>query len=297
MNADTQGDFCLRPTGNYFDLVQGERYHLQPITFHEFLTKPAALFMFEETFMQIPGYVPEAAELMLVEEHARQYIVSYIMDAFEPLLLGMQDYERWGQLFEQKCASLCPSLWAQINMIDNMLAKDLEMDENTSTNTTQGNAQRLGGQQVTTEQTGTSDTTGSSKTKQDVDNTQDTDSYTREATATVVRAEGQLNNDLEYNWDDAADNIREARNRAGDTNQHMESETETASHTEQQNSSTSVTSMNNMSDQNTSENKNVSQLTNKQFMQERRWAIETAQLLQPLEWFRSQLRPMFYMLY
>lgn len=41
----------------------------------------------------------------------------------------------------------------------------------------------------------------------------------------------------------------------------------------------------------------VQDVTNKQFMQEKQWAISTAQQLLPLTWLRQALRPMFYMLY
>ncbi|MCL2517611.1 MAG: hypothetical protein FWF15_03510 [Oscillospiraceae bacterium] len=299
--AEKQGDFALRRTGNYFDLIEGRQYHLQPITFYEFLSKPEALFMYDTTFFQIPGYVQKGAELREIEEDCRQFVVNYIMEQFEHKLLGMQDYLRWGKLFKNRCDAVALAFWAQVNMHDLMFAKDLEMDENDFERTNTGKNARLGSQIVTTDQTGESATIGKSKTKsaQDSINTQDTDAYSREANATVVRAEDQLTADINYNWQDAADNVREMRNRAGDTSQHIEteSETENESQTNTNSHTVSTSTMDNSSDESGGKSNEHQNLTNKQFMQEKQWAINTARELLPLEWLRVQLAPMFYMLY
>lgn len=297
MRAELQGDFVLRRTENFFDQVIGNSYHLQPITFHEFLSKPESLFMYDNSFMQIPGYIQKSAEIDEIEEDARQYVAQFIMDEFEHKILGMQDYVRWATLFEHKCAAITPSFWAQVNMHDLMLAKELEMDENNSTRTNTGNAMRLGGQTTTTDQSSNSKTQGITSTNQDITNSQTTDGTTREATATVVRAGDQISDGLNYNWNDAADNIHEVRNRAGDTNQHLESSIDSNQETETASNSVSTVSMNNMSDETTTTGIDKTEYTNKMFMQEKQWAINTAQLLMPLEWLKQQLRPMFYMIY
>ena len=297
MRAEKQGDFALRRTNNYFDLVDGNHYHLTPITFHEFLTKPESLFIYDDDFMQVPGYIQRSADIAPIEEGARQFVVGYIMDEFSHNLLGMQDYLRWADLFRNLCASITPAFWSQVNMHDLMLAHELEMDANTISRTNTGNASRVGGQTTTTEQAAKSATTGRTSTVQDVDNMQSTDTSSREANATVVRAADQLSNDIDYNWSDAADNVREVRSRAGDAKQHMESATDSESSTASQSNSVSTSSMNNSADQNTNTGVENQELTNKMFMQERQWAIDTARQLLPLQWLRQQLRPMFYLLY
>ena len=298
MGANTQNDYALRKTGNYLDLIEGAGYHSQPLTFHEFLSKPESLFMYDETFMQNPGYVQDEATLMYeVEEDARQYVAEYIMNEFEHNLLGMQDYVRWAKLFEHRCAEITPAFWAQVNMHDTLYAHELRRDENVYNRTNTGNASRLGGQTVTTDQTGSSTTTGSTSTVQDVDNTQSTDSSNREGAATVIRAENQLSDDLNYNWSDAADSVRESRSRAGDTNQHMESKTDSESNTESQSRSVSTTFMDNSNDSTTATGKDMNDLTNKQYQLDRQMAINTARSLLPLTWLREQLRPLFYMIY
>lgn len=297
MIPDKQGDYALRYTGNYFDLIEGDGYHSQPLTFHEFLSKPESLFMYDDTFMQIPGYIQKGAEIDDIEEAARQYVVNYIMDEFEHNLLGMQDYVRWSRLFEHRCAELTASFWAQVNMHDLMYAKDLEMDENTYTRTNTGNASRLGTQTTTTDATGKSTTSGDTTTSQDITNTQSTDSSTREANASVVRASDQISDDIDYNWSDAADNVHEVRSRAGDSLQHMDSTTNSESTTESESHSVSVSATDNSAEQNTAKGIEDNLLTNKMFMQEKQWAINTARDLFPLAWLRQALRPMFYMIY
>lgn len=297
MKAKKQNDYALRHTGNYFDLVEGPGYHLQPLTFHEFLSKPESFFMYDEAFMQIPGYIQQGALVAPIEESARQYVVQYIMDEFEHNLLGMQDYVRWAKLFRNRCASLTPAFWAQVNMHDLMMAHELEMDQNTVTRTNTGNAARLGTQTTITDQTASSSTSGHTASTQDIGNTQDSDSYSREANASVVRAGDQLTDDLDYNWSDAADNIHEVRSRAGDTTQRMESTTDSESTTQSQAHSVATSSTDNTSEENTARGNEVQDMTNKQFMQEKQWAIETARHLLPLEWLRQALRPMFYLIY
>ncbi len=297
MRAEKQSNYALRNTGNYFDLIEGNNYHLQPISFHEFLSKPESLFMYEETFMQIPGYIQAGADLGEIEESARQWVVNYIMNEFEHNLLGMQDYVRWATLFEHKCASLAPAFWAQVNMHDVMFAFELETDQNAFSRENTGNTSRLGTQTSTTDQQANSKTTGKTKSSQDTGNTQTTDTSTREATASVIHAEDQLTEDIDYNWSDAADNVHEIRSRNGDTKQHSESETESESETNSTSHSVSAHDTTNSMEENVIRSNETQDLTNKQFIQERQWAIATAQQLIPLEWLRQNLRPMFYLLY
>lgn len=297
MDANRQGEYALRRTGNYFDQTEGSAYHLQPLTFVEFLSKPESLFMYDSTFMQIPGYVQQIAEIKPIEEEARQYVVDYIMEEFEHNLLGMQDYVRWAKLFEHRCAALTPSFWAQVNMHDLMLAKDLEMDDNTISRTNKGNAARLGSQTTTTKQEGETETKGKTSTSQDITNTQITDSSSQEANATVIRSDGQLSENIDYDWSDAADNVRGVRSRAGDTVQHMDSETNNESLTASNSNSVSSSIIDNTSEENTATSNDVMSMTNKMYMQEKQWAINTARDLMPLEWLRIQLRPMFNMIY
>lgn len=297
MNGERQSDYALRRTGNYFDLIEGNGYHAQPVTFTEFLSKPESLFMYDTTFMQIPGYIQQSAEIAPVEEDARQYVVDYIMKEFGHNLLGMQDYVRWATLFEHRCATLTAPFWAQVNMHDIMLARELEMDDNTITRTNIGNAARLGQQTTTTDQSGASETSGKTSTAQDVKNAQTTDGSNREANVTVVRANDQLTDDINYDWSEAADNVHEVRSRAGDTSQHMDSETNSESKTTSNSHSASVSSTDNNSEESKTTGNDVMSMTNKMYMQEKQWAINTARDLLPLEWLRRQLRPLFYMIY
>jgi hypothetical protein len=292
-----QGDFALRYTGNYLDKKFGWGEHSTPLTFNEFLSKPEAVFMYEPEFFQIPGYVQQSAEIDPIEETARQFVVDYIMNEFELNILSMQDYVRWAVLFEHKCADICQSFWAQVNMINLMHAKDLEMDEQRGSISNTGNTNRLGGTTTTTDQNSESNTVGKVTSSQDTTNTQDQDSSTREATATVVRAEGQLTDEIKYPWSDSADNVHEVRSNVGSTKQHVEGETNSESTTNATAHSVSTVSMNNSNDQITNTTNSTNDYTNKQFMQERQWAIETARGLLPLTWLRAQLRPMFDMIY
>lgn len=297
MLNNKQSDYHLRYTGNYFDNIHGIGYHSQPLTFHEFLEKPEALFVYESEFMQIPGYIQQAQEILPIEEQARQFVTSYLMDEFDALFLGMQDYVRWSKLFEHRCAELAPSFWSQVNMIDLMIAKDLEMDDNTITRTQQGNATNLGGSTAETVAASTTDASGQVKTVQDIDNTQSTDSSTREANASVVRATDQLTDEIDYQWSDAADNVHEIRTRAGDQNQHTESQVDSTNTSSTNSNSTTTNMMNNAQQTNQSTSNDIMSMTNKMFMQERQWAIDTARLLTPLTWLRNALRPMFYLIY
>lgn len=297
MDANRQGDYALRRTGNYFDQIEGTGYHLQPLTFHEFLQKPESNFMYDTTFFQIPGYIQQTAQIAPIEEEARQYVVNYIMEEFAHNLLGMQDYVRWARIFEHRCAGITPSFWAQVNMHDLMMARDLEMDDNTVTRTNTGNATRLGTQTTTAEQSGESETAGKTTTKQSVTNAQTTDASTREANATVVRAADELTSEIRYDWSDAADNVHEVRSRAGDTEQHMDSETNSESKTLSSSHSVTTSRMDNNAEESTATSRDVMSMTNKMYMQEKQWAIQTARDLFPLEWLRSALRPLFYMIY
>lgn len=196
---DTQGRYTLRKTENYFDLIEGNAYHSQLITFHEFLSTTDALFIYEDTFMQIPGYIQKDARINKIEELARKFVVDYISDEFEHSLIGMQNYSRWAVLFRHKCEAIAPSFWAQVNMHDLMMAYELETDNNTYSRTNTGNTIRIGGQTTKAEQSGNSKTIGKTTTDQDIDNNQITDSSTREGVATVVHAIDQLTDDLNYN--------------------------------------------------------------------------------------------------
>lgn len=295
--AETQGDFALRRTGSYFDMIIGPGYHLQPITFNEFQTLEESLFMYDDSFFQIPGYIQHAAEIQDIEEEARLYVVDYIRDEFDHNLLGMQDYVRWAKRFEHRCAEITPSFWAQVNMHDLMFARELEMDETNSTTRNMGNMTRLGGQTTIAEQTGESTTTGKTTSTQDTTTSQDGDSSTREATATVPRANDIIDNNIDYDWAEGADSVHEVKSMAGDMNTHVEGVVDSESKTDSASNSSSTTTMNNSKDENMGESNMQGEYTNKMFMQEKQMAINTAQLLAPLTWLRTQLRPMFYQVY
>jgi len=297
MRADTQSDYALRRTSNYLDMIEGRGYHATPLTFVEFLAKPESLFIYEPGFFQIPRYIQQDAELREIEEEAREYVVNFICEEFEHKLLGMQDYVRWAKLFRNRCDSLTLAFWAQVNMHDLMFAKDLEMDDNEIERIGTGLSSRTGTGTSTTVGNSTTEGKGQQRTTQDIDNAQLTDSSTREAHATVVRASDQVSDDVEYNWSDAADNVHEIRNRSGDTRQHMESVTDSENASTTNSNSTTEQMSNNSSDTSNTTGKEFSRLTNKQFMQEKQWAINTARELLPLEWLRNSLRPMFYLLY
>lgn len=297
MQANKQGDYALRRTRNYFDNVQGLGFHEQPITFHEFMTKPESLFMFESDFLQIPGYVQQSAEILPIEEEAREFVLEYIIKHFEHMMLGMQDYVHWADIFRNKCASLAPSFWAQVNMINLMYAKDLEQDETQTRNKNTGGTTRKGATTVQGTTTNESTTEGSTTQDQTVKNKQETDSYTRGANATVVRAEDQLTDEIQYDWSDAADAVQEQRSRNGDTTQTIHGSTVSNQRTNGSTTSESTSSMANTADQTTNTGESASNYTNKMFMQEKQWAIDTARQLMPLDWLASQLRPLFYLIY
>jgi hypothetical protein len=292
-----QSKYALRYTGNYFDNVYGFGYHAEPITFHEFMGKAESAFMYMPEFMQIPPYIQNVQELGVIEEIARQAVVDYITTEFDRLFLGMQDYVRWAQKFENKCMDVAPAFWSQVNMISLMTAAQLAMDESHGVNTMTGSGMRLGGQTVTTDQTGSSNTTGNVKTTQDNNSTQTTDSVSREATATTISAPGEIDSEVRYDWETAADNAHETRSRPGDSQQHSESTTDSTSQTNTAAHSSQVTAANNQQDQNQSTAQNDMEYTNKMFMYEREKGIQVARALLPLEWLRQQLRPMFYMIY
>ncbi len=292
-----QQEYELRYVGNYFDQIYGFGTHPEPITFHEFLGKSESAFMYMPEFMQTPTYVPTDVGLHQIEEAARQATVEYIMTEFDRLFLGNQDYVRWAQLFENKCLEICPAYWAQVNLLSFMTSAELEQDEMHNIGTVTGNATRLGGQATEVTQSGTSSTVGEVKASQDNTATQTTDGVSRDAQATTLTAENEVTDEVEYDWTKGTDNVRESHTRAGDTEQHMESQTNSTSTTDTSNTSNSVTSFNNMQDQNQSTNENTSEYTNKQFAQERRLFVDVARDLLPLAWLRAQLRPMFNMIY
>jgi hypothetical protein len=296
MVQDPSG-YELRYVGNYRDLAFGHGYHPQPIPFHEFLVKPESMFMYEDNFMQIPGDVQSSAEIAPIEETARLYVVNYIMDHFENELLSLQDYAHWATLFRHKCDSVCPGFWAQVNMINLMLAKDLEMDQNDIERSNTGSGMLTGGQTVTTDAEGTSATHGTVENVQDVTNTQTSDSSSRDATATTLPAEGIVSDGIDYDWRTAADAVHETRSRQGDSKQHIEGNTTSDSTTESNNHSVSTTAMNNQENITRGTQNEKQNLTNKMFMQEKQWAINTARDLLPLDWLAQQLAPCFYQLY
>ena len=297
MDGNRQSNYALRRTRNDFDLIEGQQYHLQPITFHEFLTKPESLFIFDESFMQIPPYIQSAASIPQIEEIAREATVQFIIDEFEDRLLGMQNYVRWAKLFKDRCMSLAPSYWAQVNMENLMFAKDLEMDENTVERENTGNRSVTGSGGTTTEGHSETLSTGHQENTQDIDNSQSTDTSTREANATVVRADDQLGNDLSYEWSDAADNVHEIRNRAGDSHQHMESTSDSSTASQTDSNSTTTRNSEETAETSGGTSTETAKVTNKQFIQERQWAIATARDLLPLEWLKAGLKNMFYMIY
>lgn len=296
-NRATQGDYALRRVVNDFDLITGRAYHPQLLTLHEFLSKPESLFFYDADFFQIPGYIMASAEIQQVEESAREYVVQYIIDEFEDRLLGMQNYVRWGKLFKNLCDALTPAFWAQVNMHDLMMAKELEMDDNEITHTNTGTRNLTGSGGTTTETTTSGQQHSETTQSQDIKNRQETDSSTREGTATVVNAEDKLTKSLDYDWTDAADNIHEILSRAGDTSQHTDAKTTTDGTNSTQSTSNTINN-NTKSDEGYSSTSTDNQhLTNKMYMQERQWAIDTAQKLLPLRWLTASLRPMFYMIY
>ncbi len=292
-----QEEYNLRWVGNYFDQIYGPGYHPEPITFHEFLSKSESVFMYMPEFMQTPPYIPTDVGLHQIEEAARQATVEYIMTEFDRLFLGNQDYVRWAQLFENKCLEICPAYWAQVNLVSFMTAAELEQDELHTINTNTGNGVRTGGQTTTVDQEGTSNTVGKSINVQDTTSSQSTDGISRNANATVLTAENEVTDELDYDWTKAADGYQETRTRAGDTNVHMEGQTDTTSDTTTTGHSSSLTSYNNMQDQNQQTGETTSEYTNKQFAQERRLFIDVARDLLPLKWLHDQLRPMFNMIY
>ena len=101
------------------------------------------------------------------------------------------------------------------------------------------------------------------------------DSSSRTANRTTVEAEDIVSVEMAVDWSEAADNYAETRTKAGDMQ------------TESNNDSVqSVTDIDTAS----------SEYTNKQFMQERKLAIETAQGLLPKAWLRAQLAGIFFLL-
>lgn len=296
-NRLTQQDYVMRRTGNYSDLIYGDGYHSTPISFHEFLTKPESLFIYDESFMQIPDYVQKSAEIDPIEETARQYVVNYIIEEFENLILGKQDYVTWAKRFKNKCDSLAPAFWSQVNMIDLMLAKDLEMDDNTIDRNNTGNTKRIGTGQTTT--SGNSTTTGSVEqtSDQDITNRQTTDSSSRDAAVTVLPTNNQLNNEVQFDWTTSADNAHEVRSRSGDAEQHTHSHMTGTNNSTTDTTNTSTQERSDQGEQFTNKAKENMHMTNKQFYMERQWALQTDMMLQPLNWLRNNLRPMFFLLY
>lgn len=267
--------------------------HEIPILFSEFLERPEALFIYESSFFQLPGYVQLESEQKRIEEDARTAVVQHLIDEFEARPIGMFDSARWAKLFKNRCESLTPSFWSQVNLVDLIFAKDLETDQNTITRENTGTRNATGSGGTTTQ--ASSESSGHQSNTQDITNTQSTDTSTREANATLVRAEDSLDAEIVYDWTDAADNVHEIRNRAGDSQQHMTS----TSDSETSSSSTSTTTRNSDSTNETSSGKatETQDITNKQYMQERQWAVQTARDLLPLDWLTANLRGMFYMLY
>jgi hypothetical protein len=265
----------IHNNGNYFELVEGDSYSADLLTFNEFLREPDSKFFFSDDFFQIPQYEREILGMDEIPDYAREAVRRYVFDEFEDRLLGMDDYRRWGRRFKQKCEELAVPFWSQVNMQSIMRAAELEMDENTNTQTRTHEVIGSGGQKSTVKQTNE----GKASDKQL------TDTSSRTATRTTVSTDDIVSEDMTVDWSEAADKIDETRTKAGemqrDTNSSAESITETSNDSTQR-----VTDIASAS----------SEYTNKQFMQERRWAIETAQGLLPKAWLRTKLAGMFYLL-
>jgi hypothetical protein len=275
MPVNTQGAYAFPEVGNYLERVEGDSYQLSPLTFHEFLTKPDSAFFFSDEFFQIPQYEREILSMDSIPEYAREAIRQFIVDEFEDRLLGMEDYRRWGRKFRQKCEQLTVPFWAQVNMASIMRAVDLEMDETTSTRTNTSQHGNTGGQTTKTEQASNGATLGK----------QLTDASARTATLTTVAAGDIVSDDIDVDWSKAADDMQETRTRAGDTEQKSNSAS---------NATTVVSNNSNATTTNIASDS--SEYTNKQFMQERKYAIETAQNLMPRAWLKTQLSGMFFLL-
>lgn len=297
INENKQGDYALRRTGNYTDLIQGNGWHSTPITFNEFLSKPESMFIYEPEFMQVPDYIHRRLEILDIEEQARQFVVDYIVDEFEELLLGSQNYVAWARRFKNRCNNLSAAFWAQVNMTSLMTAKELEYDDNSITRTNTGGVKRNATGQTTTTGDSTTNSTINQTVTQDITNQQTTDATSREATVTTLPTDGQLTSEVEFDWTQSADNAHEVRSRAGDSNQHMETQTNGTNNSNTTSNSVTEQNSSNAGEQSTQTGKENMLMTNKMFMYEREKGIQNAAMLQPLEWLRANLRPMFYMIY
>jgi hypothetical protein len=272
-----QVGYRLPLVDNYLTLKDGDSYSLSPISFHEFLSKSDAesQFFFSDRFFQIPQYERDKLEMVEIPDYARDAIRQYIIAEFENRLIGKQDYRSWGKRFEQRCISLTVPFWAQVNMQSIMTSKELETDENTSTRINTSENDNTGSQKTSTGQKGN----GTNLSQQL------SDSSSRSAQLTAVNTGDVVDSSLEVDWSQAADDFNETRTRAGDLQQKSENE------------SISVTEVSNGGNTKaTTISSDTAEYTNKQFMQERQWAIQTAQTLMPLEWLKTQLSGMFFLL-
>lgn len=271
-----QGSYSLPETGNTFDLVDGFSYHLSPISFYEFLSKPESLFFFDNTFFQIPQYELELLERDPIPDFAIEAVRLYIIRSFKRRLIGRQDYLAWSELFQNHLEEIRIPFWAQVNLQSLMTAQELEMDDLTTTRMNVGNSSSAGGQVVNSSQNSNQNTT----------NKQTTDSSARNANLTAVATGDIITDDLTYDWSEAANDFAEARTRAGDTTQETNAGGSANSKTD-----------NTSSGQNSNISTETSEITNKQFTQERKILVETAQALMPLRWLKVQLEPCFWGLY
>lgn len=261
--------------GNFFDLAEGDSYDVNLLTFNDFLKEPDSEFFFSDDFFQIPGYEQEILGMAAIPAYARDAVRRYIFDEFENRFLGMEDYRYWGRRFKQKCEELAVPFWSQVNMQSIMRAADLEMDETSGAQSNTREVKGSGGQKTTAKQT--NEGTATDK--------QLNDSSSRTAHRTTVATDDIVSEDMEVDWSEAADDFGETRTKSGDMQRDSSSSGETV--TESNNDSTQTV---------TDISANSSEYTNKQFMQERRMAIETARGLLPKAWLRAQLAGMFYLL-
>jgi hypothetical protein len=263
-----QGAYALPEIGNYLELVDGSSYRLSPISFHEFLAMPEALFFFDDEFFQIPRYEQESLEMIPAPDYAIEAVRSYIIRQYKRRLISKQDYLAWADLFQNHLEDIRIPFWAQVNLQTLMTAKELEMDETTSTRI--NSSSNTGGQTTTSSQ------------RSGQKSTQDTDSSSRAANLTAVATGDVIDDNLNYDWSEAADGLQETRTRAGDMT------------TKSLGGSTSTTSSTGGASNIASDS---SEYTNKMFTQERKMLIETAVSLLPMRWLKSQLEPCFWGLF
>lgn len=286
----------MRWTGNWSDSLFGPGDYVEHITFHELLAKKEGAFISDPGFMQIPKYVQVIQDMPEIEEDSRQAVVEAIIRQYDERLIAMQNYVRWAKLFQNRCEDLTPAFWAQVNMISTMNADELELDENTTERRNMGESDTKSlsknAQKTLTENEGKRSTT----TNQITESLPVSASSSIEASATMVRDENALADDLDYAWSKGADSVHEVKTTASASkvlittdgaNNFVIDATKGKTTSFGANSSVGKST-------NTGISVETSKLTNKQFMQERRLAVETARDIRPLLWLFSQLDDCFY---